>query len=102
MSVVILTYKIIYIILSVLGEPNFRHVADVDTPSGFSSALIFSNVLVSDVSSSTNQTVAGSSDLLSSTVGEGAAILPQDSFNVSIIKHIEVLFCPKCGEILQS
>ena len=85
-----------------LGEPNFRHVADVDTPSGFSSALEFSNVLVSDVSSSTTLTVAGSIDLLSSTVREGAASLPQDSFNVSIIKPIEVLSCPKCGEILQS
>ena len=90
----------INVILSVLGEPNFRHVADVDTPSGFSSALEFSNVLVSDASST--QTGGGSSDLLSSTVREGATRLPQDSFNVSIIKPVEVLFCPKCGEILQS
>ena len=92
----------INVILSVLGEPNFRHVADVDTPSGFSSALEFSNVLVSDASSSTTQTGGGSSDLLSSTVREGAARLPQDSFNVSIIKPVEVMFCLKCGEILQS
>ena len=90
----------------VLGEPNFRHLADVDTPSGFSSALESSNfnalggipVVAAEASSDS------SSSLLSSTVRDGASCLPasQDAPDVSIIPPPEVPFCHKCGDIFQS
>ena len=90
----------------VLGEPNFRHLANVDTPSGFSSALESSNftalggipVVPAETSSDC------SSSLLSSTVRDGAGCLPasQDAPDVSIIPPLEVPFCPKCGDVFQS
>ena len=89
----------------VLGEPNFRHLADVDTPSGFSSAFESSNfhalgapVVPAETSSDC------SNSLLSSNVRDGAGFLPasQDAPDVSIIPPLEVPFCPKCGDVFQS
>ena len=100
-----------------LGEPNFRNIADVDTPSGFSSALESSNLSASGVSSNSSSSsnlsseasssnvireVFGSSDVLSSTVRDGVSIPEEDNVEISVIQNMEIFFCPKCGEVLQS
>ena len=82
-------------IVLVLGEPNFRSMADVDTPSGFNSALESTELSQADASSNT-------SDILSSTVRDGAVAPPEEEVEISVIENIEVLFCSKCGKILQS
>lgn len=92
--------------VSVLGEPNFRSLADVDTPSGYSSALEASNLLTSSGMSNTSASLSdereasGSSDLMSSTFRDGAAI--PEEFDISMIPNIEALFCSKCAEIFQT
>ena len=83
-------------IVLVLGEPNFRSMADVDTPSGFNSALE-STELSSQAEASSN-----TSDILSSTVRDGAVAPPEEEVEISVIENIEVLFCSKCEKILQS
>jgi len=98
-----------------LGEPNFRSIADLETPSGFSSALESSNLAhssttaSSNISSSTRSDMSdgireafGSSDVLSSTVREGASIPEEDPVELSVIQNLEILFCPKCAEIFQT
>ena len=77
-------------------------MADLDTPSGYSSMLDPSSI-VGRVAGATDITdVAGSgfgADMLSSTVREdvnSSAI----QCNISAIQ--EVFFCTKCGDILQT
>ena len=105
------TYLILFV---VLGEPNFRNIADVDTPSGFSSALesteltneasgVSSNFTSapSDSTSSSSGDVFGSSDVLSSTVRDGASIPEEATVEISVIQSTNIFFCEKCGDVLQ-
>ena len=80
-------------------------MADVDTPSGYSSALESSNFnALGELPGAVSETSDCSSNLLSSTVRDGADSLPpsHDVPDVSIIPAPEVPFCPKCGDVFQS
>ena len=88
---------------SVLGEPSFMSMADLDTPSGYSSVLDPSGIAVtvagaSDMSDGA-RAAFGSSDMLSSTVREDVSSSALQC-NISAIQ--EVFFCSKCGDIFQS
>ena len=85
-----------------MGHP----VADVNTPSGFSSNLEPSNFIAPEAIPSTFASDSSScnpTSLLSSTVRDGATSLPdsQDVPDVSIIEPPEIFFCPKCGTLCQ-
>ena len=85
-------------------------MADVDTPSGFKSVLKPTDL--SSVSASTSQVDAfshamrevfgSSSDILSSTVRDGAVAPTEEEVEISIIENLEIHFCTKCGEVFQS
>ena len=78
-----------------LGEPSFKSLADLETPSGISSFLSVC---------SQSQSVSGQADpdLLSSTTVEGTSAsisMNIDQLNVSSIPS--VLFCTKCAKVFQ-
>ena len=85
-------------------------MADVDTPSGFNSALESTDL--SSVSACTSEVEASShamrevfgssSDILSSTVRDGAVAPTEEEVEISIIENLEIHFCTKCGEVFQS
>ena len=96
-----------YILFIVLGEPNFLSIADVDTPSGFSSVLDLSHIEESSSSSapaesSTSDGSRGAfgGDLLSSTMRDDASSSQVPNLDISRIQ--EILFCSKCGDIFQT
>ena len=78
--------------LSVLGEPSFKSLADMETPSGMSSDL-------SETAGPSQPADLATDDILSSTAIDGyASVTP--TLDVSSIET-EVLFCEKCGQIFQ-
>jgi hypothetical protein len=74
---------------SVLGEPSFKSLADIETPTGMSS----------DLSDTLQSADASGASVLSSTAIDGANFSPAN-LDVSSIET-EVLFCNKCGQIFQ-
>ena len=80
--------------ISVLGEPTFQHLADVDTPSGYSSSLEPTELQLS------NESLAISQPVMSSTI-VGNYTLTVDEPELSKIPE-DLHFCPKCGDIMQS
>ena len=88
-------------------------MADVDTPSGFNSALEPTDTDLTsssesarpsqeDASSSNSMREVFGSDILSSTVRDGAVAPTEEEVEISVIENLEVHFCSKCGEIFQS
>ena len=78
-------------------------MADVDTPSGFSSVLDPSHMFVSNATSEVTaaERDAFGSDLLSSTMRDDAGS-SMELIDVSAIQTQELLYCPKCGHIFQT
>ena len=76
----------------VLGEPSFRSLADVETPSGMSSDFTSSQAGSLAIESSV-------ASVLSSTAIDGASCSPAN-LDVSCIET-KILFCEKCGQIFQ-
>ena len=87
---------------SVLGEYSFMSIADLDTPSGYSSVLDPSGIAVT-VAGASDMTdgarAAFGSDMLSSTMREDVSSSALQC-NISAIQ--EVFFCTKCGDIFQT
>ena len=84
-------------------------LADLDTPSGFSSALEPSQISGTEEAASalpysvpSDVTVGGSNDMLSSTMRDDAASSSIGNIDISAIQIQEIFFCSKCGEVFQS
>ena len=85
---------------SVLGEPSFKSLADIETPSGMSQD--FSVQAGPSQPDALDVEDTGPAVFLSSTAIDGASgsAASSSSLDVSSIPT-EVLFCTQCGQIFQ-
>ena len=89
-------------LISVLGEPSFKSLADIETPTGMSSDCSSASLSTPEEASALQEASAPeeASAVLSSTAIEGASSLQPDNLDVSCIES-DVLFCYKCGQVFQ-
>ena len=88
-------FRLTHIFVLVLGEPTFRSLADMETPTGVTTDSSASS------SSSTAEDVPVDTDaVLSSTAINGSSSIQPETLDLSNIES-EVLFCQKCGQVFQ-